>query len=184
MIDVAASAPARPPADEKAAPRAAPGFGVPARSIPRLTNGGDEDNLKREDPYKNTKAELKKKTQRVPLHLNCPAGLAHEAMAMRDGFIKYGYASYLNDGVKITMLECIGAAERHLQRLKNGEDCAPDSFAHHAGHARAMLGILLECQEAGTLVDDRHPRRGYIGRMFDRMFKETVARDAEELPSR
>lgn len=129
--------------------------------------------------YKDTKAEMKKKTQRVPLQLVCPAGVAHEAQAMRDGFLKYGYASFLNDDVPMSALECLGAAERHIQRLKGGEDLAPDSLAHHAGHARAMLGIYLECMEAGKLIDDRHPKRGYIGQMFDRLFRENAERDTK-----
>lgn len=117
------------------------------------------------------RAEMLKKTQRVPLQLVCSAGVAHEAQAMREGFMKYGYASYLSPGVKMTMLDCIGAAERHLQKLKSGVDYDP-SGTHHAGHARAMLGILLECMEAGKLVDDRHSAHKaepFIERMFDRM---------------
>ena len=114
-----------------------------------------------------TQVEMRKKTERVPLHLVCPAGMVHEAQAMREGYLKYGYASYLNDEVKMTALECLGAAMRHIIRLQNGEDCAPDSGVHHAGHARAMLGIYLECMEAGKLVDDRHPKRGYIGPLMD-----------------
>lgn len=126
-------------------------------------------------------AELRKKTQRVPLSLVCPAGVAHEAQAMRDGYIKYGYASFLDPAVKMTMLDCISAAERHLLKLKAGVDKDP-SGAHHAGHARAMLGILLECMEAGKLIDDRHAthrQSDYIEKMFDRMQQENTAADAK-----
>lgn len=121
--------------------------------------------------YDQTKAEMRKKSQRVPLQLVCPAGVAHEAQAMRDGFLKYGYASFLNEDVPMTILGCIGAAERHLAKLKAGVDLDP-SGAHHAGHARAMLGILLECMEQGKLIDDRHPthkKSNYIEKMFDRL---------------
>ncbi len=118
------------------------------------------------------KAEQLKKLARAPVELVCPAGIIHEAMAMKDGYVKYGYASYLNDGVPMTARECIRAAQRHLLRLQAGEDLAPDSKAHHAAHARAMLGIYLECMEAGTLIDDRHPRGKkdhYVGRLLDRI---------------
>ena len=124
-----------------------------------------------------TREELLKKTQRVPLDLVCAAGTAHEAIAMKDGYIKYGYASFLNDGVEMSARGCLSAAKRHIERLLAGEDVAPDSNAHHAGHARAMLGIYLECMEAGRLIEDRHPRHRadhYIGRMYDRMAKEAA----------
>lgn len=124
-----------------------------------------------------TKAELLKKTQRVPLDLVCPAGILHEALAMKDGYIKYGYASFLNDGVEMSARACLSAALRHILRLLAGEDIAPDSKEHHAGHAKAMLGIYLECMEAGRLIDDRHPRHKqnhYIGALFDRKAKEAA----------
>lgn len=127
-------------------------------------------------------AELAKKLQRAPIELVCPAGIIHEAVAMKDGFMKYGYASYLNDGLKMSARECLRAAMRHNLRLLGGEDLAPDSLAHHAGHSRAMLGIYLECMEAGTLIDDRHPRYksdDYIGRLLDR-----IAKGESVLPSR
>src|SRR5580658_7023143 len=135
----------------------------------------EKDTTSASTAYSNTRAELLKKTQRVPLHLVCPAGVAHEAQAMRDGYLKYGFASFLNQDVKMSALDCLGAAKRHIERLIGGEDLAPDSNAHHAGHARAMLGIYLECMEAGKLVDDRHPTRGYVGPMFDRMAKENAS---------
>ena len=127
------------------------------------------------DQYSNTKLEQMKKSCRVPLHLVCPAGIVHEAQAMRNGFIKYGYASFLNDDVPMSALDCLGAAMRHIERLKNGEDLAPDSKAHHAGHARAMLGIYLECMEAGKLIDDRHKKRGYIGPLLDKLAEQNTA---------
>lgn len=125
-----------------------------------------------------TKAELLKKTQRVPLDLVCPAGIVHEALAMKDGYLKYGYACFLNDGVEMSARACLSAALRHVLRLLAGEDIAPDSKEHHAGHARAMLGIYLECMEAGRLIDDRHPRHKadkYIGRLFDQKAKEAAS---------
>jgi hypothetical protein len=139
------------------------------------------------DQYANAKSQMAFKLRRVPLHLVCPAGVAHEAQAMRDGCLKYGYGSYLNPEIEITMLGCVAAAERHLQKLKAGVDKDP-SGAHHAGHARAMLGILLECLESGKLVDDRHPRHkasdGYIEKMMDRMYIENVASDKARLAAK
>lgn len=127
------------------------------------------------DQYRDTQAELKKKVARVPLDLVCPVGLIYEAQAMREGFLKYGYASFLNDNVEMTARGCIGAAMRHLERLLNGEDFAPEPNAtHHAGHARAMLGIYLECMAAGKLIDDRHTKRGYVGKVMDDLAKKNA----------
>lgn len=133
------------------------------------------------DQYADSKVQMAAKSQRVPLDLVCIAGVAHEAQAMRDGLLKYGYASFLNDNIEITSRGCIAAAMRHLGKLLSGVDKDP-SGAHHAGHARAMLGIYLERMEAGTLVDDRHPahkRDAYIERMMDRMFEENRSSDTK-----
>ena len=43
----------------------------------------------------------------------------------------------------------------HLNAWAEGEEAAPDSGVHHLGHARACLGILLDAQETGNLIDDR-----------------------------
>lgn len=103
-------------------------------------------------------AELVKKDQRVPLWLNVPVGLAHMAWAMFDGFTKYGIASWRKPEVKVTALSMIGAAERHLQLLKDGQDYAMDTpnGAHHAGHVMASMQIYLDCEASKKAgFDDR-----------------------------
>lgn len=102
--------------------------------------------------------QLVKKDQRVPLWLNVPVGLAHMAWAMFDGFTKYGIASWRKPEVKVTALSMIGAAERHLQLLKDGQDYAMDTpnGAHHAGHVMASMQIYLDCEASKKAgFDDR-----------------------------
>lgn len=94
-------------------------------------------------------AQIKAKSLRLPLWLNLPIGLAHMALAMHDGFKKYGIASWRKPDVPITALDMIGAAERHLQLLKDGQDYASDSKAHHAGHVMASMSIYLDCEAMG-----------------------------------
>lgn len=77
----------------------------------------------------------------------------HEAHAMMDGARKYGPYNWRENAVQARIY--VAAAMRHLQQWLNGEEVAEDSGAHHLGHARACLGIILDAQEAGKLVDDR-----------------------------
>lgn len=72
---------------------------------------------------------------------------------MLDGEIKYGHRNWRDK--KVVARIYIDAATRHLQAWAEGEEIAPDSGVHHLGHARACLGILLDAQETGNLIDDR-----------------------------
>jgi hypothetical protein len=137
-------------------PRSTRGRAVQEASAPaaatRPANQSDAPAYQRFDKIEPTMRdkELLKKSERVPLWLNVPVGLAHMAWAMYDGFIKYGIASWRKPEVEVTSLSMIGAAERHLQLLKDGEDYATDTpnGAHHAGHVMASMQIYLDCWEA------------------------------------
>lgn len=91
-----------------------------------------------------------------------PAGILHEAIAMMDGAAKYGPYNWRDNPVLARVY--IAAAMRHLQQLLDGEDFDPVSGVHHAGHARACMGIYLDAFETGNLVDDR-PKAGRAGAM-------------------
>lgn len=82
-----------------------------------------------------------------------PVALAHEAFAMMDGSKKYGPFNWRKNKVQARIY--IDAALRHMFAWFEGEEYAEDSGAHHLGHARACLGILLDAIETGNLVDDR-----------------------------
>lgn len=91
--------------------------------------------------------------KKVPLGQVLPVAMAHEACAMLDGDLKYGFRNWRQKPVVARIY--IDAALRHLQQWAEGEEVAEDSGVHHLGHARACLGILLDAQETGNLVDDR-----------------------------
>lgn len=91
--------------------------------------------------------------KKVPMGEVCPVANAHEACAMLDGDLKYGFRNWREKDVQARIY--VDAAKRHLDAWLEGEDVASDSGVHHLGHARACLGILLDAQENGNLIDDR-----------------------------
>lgn len=106
---------------------------------------------------------------RINLAIIPPASLAHEAMALMDGDDKYNAFNWRED--KISVMNYVAAAERHLQKFKdrafaNDED--PVSLVHELGHAKASIGIILDALENGTAIDDR-PRKGNIAELFERL---------------
>jgi hypothetical protein len=91
--------------------------------------------------------------KKVPMGAVSPAAIAHEACAMLDGEIKYGFRNWRAKDVRARVY--IDACKRHLDGWLEGDEVAEDSGVHHLGHARACLGILLDAQESGNLIDDR-----------------------------
>lgn len=103
----------------------------------------------------NPKDTLAIQEDRAPLDYLEPAGDEATARVLKFGADKYGRRNYVK--VPILYRVYIGAAKRHLAALQRGEDLAPDSLIHHAGHVAANMQIILAAIEAGTLVDDRGP---------------------------
>ena len=79
--------------------------------------------------------------------------LAWEALAMMDGAGKYDPYNWRANKVIATIY--VAACKRHLDSWIEGQEEAEDSGCHHLGHARACLGILLDAQTTGNLIDDR-----------------------------
>lgn len=96
------------------------------------------------------------------------SALLHESMAMMDGDFKYGAYNWRDKSVLAMVY--LAAAQRHIAQLIDGEDFDPKSRVHHAGHARACLGIYLDALETGNLSDNR-PKSGTAGDMI-RRFEE------------
>jgi hypothetical protein len=76
-----------------------------------------------------------------------------ESLAMMDGAGKYNPYNWRANEVYASVY--IDALIRHAKAWFEGERCASDSGCHHLGHARACLGILLDAEATGNLIDDR-----------------------------
>lgn len=102
--------------------------------------------------------------------LIAPVALIVEALAMANGAKKYGPFNWREKTVAARVYTA--ACMRHLLAWNDGEEMAVDSGIHHLGHARACLGILLDAQANGTLVDDR-PMKGRASEMIERFTLNT-----------
>jgi hypothetical protein len=85
------------------------------------------------------------------------------AKAMEDGARKYGAANWRAKKVRARVY--IAAAKRHILEYLDGEDTAADSGVHHLAHAAACIGILLDAEATGNLIDDR-PAKGAASRLI------------------
>ncbi len=90
-----------------------------------------------------------------PLHLIPPAAEILEAVVMGLGAKKYQPFNWRKSKVRATVY--ISAARRHLAQWLDGNNDDSESGVSHLAHARACLGILLDAQATGNLVDDRPP---------------------------
>jgi len=91
-----------------------------------------------------------------PLHLIPPAAEILEAVVMGLGARKYGPFNWRSAKVRATVY--VAAAKRHLAQWLDGVDDDSESGVSHLAHARACLGILLDAQATGNVIDDRPPK--------------------------
>jgi hypothetical protein len=91
-----------------------------------------------------------------PLHLIPPAAEVLESIVMGLGAKKYG-GPFNWRSAKVRATVYIAAAKRHLAQWLDGESNDAESGVSHLAHARACLGILLDAQATGNMVDDRPP---------------------------
>ena len=113
---------------------------------------------------------------RAPMHLLPAAGAIHGCMACRDGAAKYGPYNWRER--PISLMEYIGAMERHIARLKDGEWTDAKSGVSHLGHINATSSILLDAHECGTMIDDRPGLPGQASALLDEI--ELKLRDMEK----
>lgn len=102
---------------------------------------------------------------KVPMGEVPPVAIAHESCAFYDGDLKYGFRNWRAKNVQARIY--VDACKRHLDSWLEGEETALDSGVHHLGHARACLGIILDAQECGVLIDDRVP--GVFGTVLKKL---------------
>lgn len=107
-----------------------------------------------------------------PLHLIPPAAEVQEAVVMGLGASKYGPFNWRDHSVAASVY--IAAAKRHIAQWFDGQNIDPESGAGHLAHARACLGILLDAEAIGKLVDDRPPAGDAAG-LIQRLTKVGAA---------
>jgi hypothetical protein len=91
-------------------------------------------------------------TGKPDLSLIARVAIEAEAKALMFGEKKYGRYNY-TAGFEASRLTA--ACLRHVLAWQDGEDTDSESGLHHLAHARACLGMLLHCEELGTLTDNR-----------------------------
>ena len=91
------------------------------------------------------------------------AAMVEEAGVLELGAAKYGAFNWRKDAVE--SMTYVHAAMRHLLSWVDGEDTDPESGRSHLAHARACLGIVLDAQSVGKLIDDR-PHHGAASRLI------------------
>lgn len=85
------------------------------------------------------------------------AAMIEEAGVYQLGAEKYGPFNWRKDPVE--SMTYVHATLRHLYSWVDGENLDPESRRSHLAHARACLGILIDAEANGKLIDDRP----YIG---------------------
>lgn len=102
--------------------------------------------------------------------------IAWESLAMMDGAGKYDPYNWRANKVIATIY--VAACKRHLDSWLEGQEEAEDSGCHHLGHARACLGILLDAQTTGNLIDDRP-----IVANSSSLYEKAIAYIASKIPA-
>lgn len=88
-----------------------------------------------------------------PLRLVPPALMLHVSKVMALGAAKYGPYNWREHSVRYSIY--LEAAMRHLLSALDGEEIDPESNQPHTAHVAACMGIVLDAQSLGKLVDDR-----------------------------
>lgn len=86
-----------------------------------------------------------------------------ESVVMALGATKYGPFNWRETPVAASVY--IAAAQRHLLQWFDGASTDAESGVSHLAHARACLGIMLDAEACGTLIDDR-PKPGAAAAMI------------------
>lgn len=91
-------------------------------------------------------------TNKLPLHLWPTTASAMGCIALLNGALKYGRSNWRAVGVKASVY--VDACQRHLMAWFEGEEVDEEGVPHLSA-ALACLAILVDCQAAGKLKDDR-----------------------------
>lgn len=110
--------------------------------------------------------------KKVPVGMVSPIAIAHEALALLDGNMKYGQVNWRAASVEV--MTYVHAMQRHIQLYLEGEECDPATGVHHLGYVRAGAAILLDAAEHGKLIDNRPLSGAYNSDFMARLGKVAV----------
>lgn len=91
-------------------------------------------------------------SNKLPLHLWPTTASAMGCVALLNGALKYGRSNWRAVGVRSSVY--VDACQRHLAAWFEGEECDEEGVPHLSA-ALACLAIIVDCQAAGKLKDDR-----------------------------
>ena len=81
--------------------------------------------------------------------------MVYASMAFTEGMLKYGAYNWRIAGVRNSIYH--DALKRHIAKWWNGEWADPKTKVPHLANALACIGIILDAELCGKLVDDRPP---------------------------
>ncbi len=91
-------------------------------------------------------------SNKLPLHLWPTTATAMGSIALLNGALKYGRSNWRAVGVRASVY--VDACQRHLAAWFEGEESDEEGVPHLSA-ALACLAIIVDCQAAGKLKDDR-----------------------------
>ncbi len=109
-------------------------------------------------------------SRKPPLHLVPPVANLWECMVLQVGADEYGAWNW-RAGPKITLSEYVGAMERHIAALKDGQWNDPKHGFPHLAAIRAGAGIVLDAESLGQLNNDL-PAPGKAADLIARLTRE------------
>lgn len=107
---------------------------------------------------------------KLPVHLVPDTLIMYAVLAYLEGALKYGKFNWRRAGVSASVY--IDALERHLRKFKNGEWADPQTRVPHLASMLACIGIMLDADALGMLVDDRPPPAAGLPGLIDGELKE------------
>jgi hypothetical protein len=136
-----------------------------ARSPKQESHGYDSETLRAAKRHMDSLAEFQAQNpkdivgaSKLPLHLWPTTASALGCIALHNGAAKYGRSNWREVGVRASIY--FDACQRHLAAWFEGEQCDEEGVPH-LGAALACLAILVDCEAAGKLVDDRQYPGGH-----------------------
>jgi hypothetical protein len=98
-----------------------------------------------------------------------PVAMLLEGLSMSQGAAKYGKFNWNNDPISASVY--YDSAMRHLTSWYSGDNIDADSRLPNLAHARANLGILLDAELTGNLIDDR-PKMAKVSALIEKYTKK------------